>query len=229
MEQAARRCCDNPYYAFHKPAGTSLICIQGDWSNVVDAKIKGRLAAAMGVDSKSPYSPLYARAVGTPKPWGVTALFAEYTGTHAPLDVDWSLERGARPAGSSHSTVSEPIAVEEPSPVGRRIPRAGRPAGAITDASSSRLESVRSRRSGSLRLPSIVPIRLRLPWRAMAPHQTSPIDGAEVRKLLGMMWFRTVLARLSRDWRDRVLEVLIDEHAGTGPCGEAWPTDHASS
>ena len=25
-----------------------------------------------------------------------------------------------------------------------------------------------------------------------------------------MMWFRTVLARLSRDWRERVLEALID-------------------
>ena len=82
MEHAARRCCENPFYAFHKPPGTSLICIQGDWSNVVDAKIKGRMATAMGPDSKSPYSPLYARAVGTPKPWGVTALFAEYTGTH---------------------------------------------------------------------------------------------------------------------------------------------------
>ncbi len=37
----------------------------------------------MGVDSRSPYSPLYARAVGTPKPWRVPALFAEHTGTHA--------------------------------------------------------------------------------------------------------------------------------------------------
>ena len=73
VEQAARRCCENPYYAFHKPAGTSLICIQGDWSNLVDAKIKGRLAAAMGGEAKSPYSPLYARAMGTPRPWGVTA------------------------------------------------------------------------------------------------------------------------------------------------------------
>jgi len=88
VEQAARRCCENPYYAFHKPAGTSLICIQGDWSNLVDAKIKGRLAAAMGGEAKSPYSPLYARAMGTPRPWGVTALFAEYTGTHQPLEVD---------------------------------------------------------------------------------------------------------------------------------------------
>ena len=93
VETAARQCYDNPYYAFRKPAGTSLICIQGDWSNVVDAKIKGRLATAIGVDSRSPYSPLYARALGTPKPWGVTALFAEYTGAHQPLEIDWSLER----------------------------------------------------------------------------------------------------------------------------------------
>jgi hypothetical protein len=101
VEQAARRCCENPYYAFRKQAGTSLICIQGNWSNLVDAKIKGQLAAAMGGDAKSPYSPPYARAVGTPKPWGVTALFAEYTGAHHPLDVDWSLERGARTMAST--------------------------------------------------------------------------------------------------------------------------------
>jgi hypothetical protein len=37
-----------------------------------------------------------------------------------------------------------------------------------------------------------------------------PIDGGELRKLLGMMWFRTVLGRLSQDWRTRVLNVLID-------------------
>jgi cell division GTPase FtsZ len=56
VEHAARRCCDNPYYAFHKPAGTSLICIEGDWSNLVDAQIKGRVATAMSVDARSPYS-----------------------------------------------------------------------------------------------------------------------------------------------------------------------------
>src|SRR4029453_17042570 len=109
VEQAARRCCDNPFYAFRRPAGTSLICIQGDWSNVVDAKIKGRLATALGVDSRSPYSPLYARAVGTPKPWGVTALFSEYTGTHAPLEVDWTLERGVRTTAVSSRPLGEPL------------------------------------------------------------------------------------------------------------------------
>ena len=39
-----------------------------------------------------------------------------------------------------------------------------------------------------------------------------PIDGAEVRKLLGTVWFRAVVPRLSHAWRDRVLEVLV-EHA----------------
>ena len=45
VEDAVRHCWQNAYYAFSKPVGTSLICIQGDWSNVVDAKIKGGLAA----------------------------------------------------------------------------------------------------------------------------------------------------------------------------------------
>src|SRR6516165_9007854 len=113
VEHAARRCCDNPYYAFQKPAGTSLICIEGDWSNLVDAQIKGRVAAAMSVDAGSHYSPLYARAVGIPRPWGVTTLFAEYTGPQRPLEVDWSLERGVRTAVNVHRTVVEPIAVED--------------------------------------------------------------------------------------------------------------------
>jgi hypothetical protein len=37
-----------------------------------------------------------------------------------------------------------------------------------------------------------------------------PIDGLELRRLLGVMWFRTVLTRLSPHWRDRVLNVLIE-------------------
>jgi len=37
-----------------------------------------------------------------------------------------------------------------------------------------------------------------------------PIDGVELKRLLGMMWFRTVLTRLSRDWRERIFSVLID-------------------
>ena len=41
VEQAVRRTAGTiPTTPFSKPAGTSLICIQGDWSNVVDARIK---------------------------------------------------------------------------------------------------------------------------------------------------------------------------------------------
>jgi hypothetical protein len=208
VEQAARQCCDNPYYAFHKPAGTSLICIQGDWSNVVDAKIKGRLATAMGVDSHSPYSPLYARAVGTPKPWGVTALFAEHTGTHAPLDVDWSLERGARPAASSHSTASEPIEVGESFPV---VAESHEPAERQEDHTV--IEPSRERAFSTFWEFAVAVNRsdpAALAEASNGAQSEIAIDGAEVRKLLGMMWFRTVLGRLSRDWRNRILEVLVD-------------------
>ena len=94
VADAVRTCWQNTYYSFTKPVGTSLVCIQGDWSNVVDAGIKGGLAT-MATDGvrESLYTPLYARAVHAPKPWGVTALFAEDTGVHTPLDIDWSSER----------------------------------------------------------------------------------------------------------------------------------------
>ena len=36
------------------------------------------------------------------------------------------------------------------------------------------------------------------------------IDGVELRKLLDMVWFRTVLGRLSPDWRERILNVLVE-------------------
>jgi cell division GTPase FtsZ len=208
VEQAARGCCDNPYYAFDKPAGTSLICIQGDWSNVVDAKIKGRLATAMGADSKSPYCPLYARAVRTPKPWGVTALFSEYTGNHQPLEVDWVLERGVRAVASADAGTSEATVVDEPTL-------------AAVESSKPEEQSVEPALVEPPREPSFSTL-----WEfAVAVNRSDPaalvlasngarseipIEGAEVKKLLGTLWFRTVLARLSRDWRDRILEVLID-------------------
>src|SRR5690606_11705736 len=102
---------------------------------LVDAKIKGRLAAAMSADTTSPYSPLYVRAAGMPRPWGVTALFSEYTGTHRALDIDWSLERGVHtePPALVQSTPPKKVARDvqakpaanrsEPAPV--ESPRSG--------------------------------------------------------------------------------------------------------
>jgi cell division GTPase FtsZ len=224
VEQAARRCCDNPYYAFHKPAGTSLVCIQGDWSNLVDAKIKGRLAAAMGVDPGSPYSPLYARAVGMPKPWGVTALFAEHTGPQQPLDVDWSLERGTRSMTAVARMVADPagvaeaVAVVEADEVLDPPQDQGWDVHEVTEPPPMRSESGPVEPTAAaafatfwefaVALNRSDPAALNL--AADGTASDIPIDGAELRRLLGMMWFRTALGRLSPMWRQRILEVLLE-------------------
>ena len=207
VEHAARRCCDNPYYAFHKPAGTSLICIEGDWSNLVDAQIKGRVAVAMGVDAKSPYSPLYARAVGMPRPWGVTALFAEYTGTQQPLEVDWSLEGGVR----TTATVVEPIAAEDAPLAAAKSPE---PVKQRRDSSDQKVvDPPRARAFTTFREFAVALNRSDPAALALAGDGATsdiPVDGTELRRLLGTMWFRTVLNRLPRDWRERLLHVLIE-------------------
>jgi hypothetical protein len=219
VERAARECCDNPYYAFHQPAGTSLVCIQGDWSNLVDAKIKGRLAAAMGRDAASPYSPLYARAVGLPRPWGVTALFAEYTGTHQPLDVDWSLERGARTLPPAPRGVVEPSAIEDVLPVAAEAPAAATVLVTADHVAAPGLEAAPEAPASpfatfwefAVALNRSNPDALALADNGAAA--SVPIDAMELRRLLGTIWFRSVLTRLSRDWRERLLETLITSAA----------------
>lgn len=210
VDAAAQECCGNPFYAFHRPAGTSLICIQGDWSNVADSKIKGRLAMAMGVDSKSPYSPLYSRAVGAPKPWGVTALFAEYTGNHAPLDIDWALERGVRTSASFQRAEVEPAASEPSASLVAETPKP-----AARQTANPVIEPPRQGGFATFWEFAVAVNRSDPAALALAGNgatSTIPIDGTEVRKLLSVMWFRTVLARLSADWRNRLLDVLV-EHA----------------
>jgi cell division GTPase FtsZ len=209
VERAARHCCDNPYYAFRHPAGTSLVCIQGDWSNLVDAKLKGGLAAAIGGDASGPYSPLYARAVGLPRPWGVTALFAEYTGTHQPLDVDWSLERGVRTSVNARREAVEPHAVEDAPPVAV----AAEPPLPIEPEveSDPRLEPEPAPFATfwefAVALNRSHPAALALAGNGAATDV--PIDPVELRRLLGTMWFRSTLTRLSSHWRDRMLETLV--------------------
>jgi cell division GTPase FtsZ len=209
VEHAARRCCDNPYYAFRKPAGTSLICIEGDWSNLVDAKIKGQVAVAMGADARSPYSPLYARAVGIPRPWGVTTLFAEYTGAQQPLEIDWSLEGGVRTTATVESvTVGDALGAATPAPEARQTRRDSWPR-KVSDPSrpfTSFWEfAVALNRSD----PAAVALA------SDGATSNIPVDVTELRRLLGVMWFRTVLDRLSADWRERLLHVLIERAAVT--------------
>ena len=43
---------------------------------------------------------------------------------------------------------------------------------------------------------------------AAGPAPEASIDGAEVRKLLGTFWFRSIFPRLSPSWRERLLETF---------------------
>ena len=192
IEQAVRDCWENSYYTFSKPAGTSLICIQGEWSNVVDARIKGRLATlAMSGAAESPYNPLFARAGESPRPWGVTALFAEHTGVHAPLEIDWPFEGNVLPPVIDAAAVAEAVTfIPPPDPPGQPPP-----------SFSNLWEfAVAVNRSDPAAL-------------ALAGNGAKagiPIEGWEVRKLVGTVWFRGVVPKLSQEWRTRLLEALVD-------------------
>ena len=219
VERAAGRCWENPYYAFGKPPGTSLICIQGEWSNVVDARIKGRLATlAMGGQGDSAYTPLYARAVHSPRPWGVTMLLAEHTGAHQPLDVDWSFARDSQQAllhaGGIERRRRLDALRDDPMPAPARTS----PAVTAKSAAAAPKLVVAPRREPA---KSAAPFATLLEFAAgvnradptalaMARGSAGEIavDGADVRKLLGTLWFRGVVGQLSADWRTRLFDAL---------------------
>ncbi len=148
LSSAVQDCWENPFCNFSGPVGTSLVCIQGPWSNVADAKIKSGLAAHAVTTGSAAYNPLYARAFQMPQPWGVTALFAEHTGNHPPIDVNWSLESPAA------TEVRTPPRVIENEKVEREKEKAeGRTAGASRDSAGQLLGS----RAGNQPLRSCCP------------------------------------------------------------------------
>ena len=210
VEMAVRGCCENPYYAFSRPAGTSLICIQGEWSNVVDARIKGQLAAsAMADRTDSSYTPLYVRAAHTPRPWGVTVLLSEHTGSHQPLDIEWSV-----PADSEQP----PLHLELTEPQSH-IPVQTEP---VVSAFARALEHNDADSASRDILETTFPTfwefavainRSDAAAMALARSGTSdalPIEPSEVKKLLGTVWFRGVALQLSEAWKTRLLESLAD-------------------
>jgi cell division GTPase FtsZ len=228
IDEAIRRCWQNSYYAFERPTGTSLVCIQGDWSNVADAKIKGRLATlAAGSGADSPYTPLYARALRAPRPWGITALFAEYTGTHPPLAVDWVVDESATPLLGVPAPHQRVPALADDQGETSRLTVVSRSASteAVVRPDAREADGSEPPRHGEHEQP--VPSfstfwdfavainradRAALRLAGTADVSSLDIDGGEVRKLLGTVWFRSVVPCLSHAWRDRVLEVLV-EHA----------------
>ncbi|HET9371683.1 MAG TPA: hypothetical protein VFO19_15585 [Vicinamibacterales bacterium] len=210
IQAAVDRCWQNPYCVFSKPAGTSLVCIQGDWSNLADAKIKSGIAAlALGSGPGARYNPLYARAVRTPRPWGITALFTEYTGVHEALPLEWTLE----PSLSNLRTSNGDADLE--SVEGEAIAAAADgDAAASTSVASGAMRPV-ARTSGSAfatladfakALNRLDPFAVRL--AAGEPSPAVPIEGAAVRQLLGTFWFRSIFPRFSPAWRERLLDSL---------------------
>jgi hypothetical protein len=223
IEEACRQCWHNGYYSFAKPVGTSLVCIQGEWSNIVDGRIKSRLAAwAAGNAPESAYNPLYARSARSPRPWGVTALFAEYTGNHLPLDVDWPLDSWLPLPSKSPSTVREltlvapAVAAAASAPVPAPAPVVSQAADLPRKEKAIDLPQEEKQVAPPRRFPTFWEVCLGVNRRdsaalAVAANGATseiPLDGAEIRKLLGTLWFRTVFAQFSRDWHNRMLDVL---------------------
>jgi cell division GTPase FtsZ len=211
IREAVDRCWDNPYCTFSKPVGTSLVCIHGDWSNLADAKIKSGIAAlALGTAPRTRYNPLYARAVRTPRPWGVTALLTEYTGDHEPLQLDWTLKPSivttTIPDAHSDQTVDASGGIEAPAGKGtgaaRRSARAG--AGPVERTAGAPFATLVEFAKAVNRLDPVA-----LDLAAGNPPPDIPIDGPAVKQLLGTFWFKSVFPRLSPSWRDRLLQMLV--------------------
>jgi len=217
VDAAVRGCWDNPYCAFDGVEGTSLVCIQGNWSNVVDGKIKGQLAArALHAAANSPYNPLYARALPAPRPWGVTTMFAEYTGNHPPLEIDWTAETRTRVPVIASSEIDRIGSDRSDAPGIAHLP----PTGVTTSIPVAPVQSVgapqRSQSSAvfssfwdfARALNRSDPAALAL--AANGAKSDIPMDTRELRKLLGTFWFRSVFPRLSREWQERIINVLVE-------------------
>jgi cell division GTPase FtsZ len=232
VQSAVQSCWDNRFCNIREPIGTSLICIQGQWSNVADAKIKSLLAAQVGAADSAAYNPLYARAFHTPKPWGVTALFAEHTGHHAPLDINWSLDDEPSPEPVSRLVADWDLRnVEvESAPVERATAdielvrdaehHPGNPdvaacfePSAVIASFPTELACAQTRTFASfwdlaLAMNRSDPAALGVAQNGF--DADIPVEAAELKKLLGTVWFRAVFQRLSAAWRERLLTVVAD-------------------
>jgi hypothetical protein len=204
IKAAVQGCWENPYCTFNGVPGTSLVCIQGDWSNVVDGKIKGELASlALGRSSESPYNPLYARGINVPRPWGITTLFSEYTGNHSPVEIDWTSEKRL-PLRFTDQPEPEGVALgvrgDTPEPAPVVVAQASRPRTEMPVFATFWDFALAINRSESAAIKIA---------RDSADAQI-PIDIVELRKLLNTFWFRSVFQRLSAAWQSRMLDVLVE-------------------
>jgi cell division GTPase FtsZ len=209
IRDAVDRCWHNPYCAFSKPAGTSLVCIQGDWSNMADAKIKSGIAT-LAIESapRTRYNPLYARAMHTPRPWGVTALFTEYTGEHEPLALEWTLKPSLpNPRLTATDTLAEPAAAAGQITIAEEIESAEEIAIEAVDRVEDRPgPSFATVAELAKALNRLDPAALEIAAGEASPDVA--VDGPAIKQLLGTFWFKSVFPRLSPSWRERLLGAL---------------------
>jgi hypothetical protein len=175
---------------------------------VADAKIKSGLAAHAVRTGSTGYNPLYARAFQMPQPWGVTTLFAEHTGNHPPIAISWALEPYSSAVETiprlqfDETVVSAPVrSLDELPPTAAAPP----PQPAATPPTSVAFGSFWDL---ALAINRSEPIALEIAQNGANPSVT--VDPADLRKLLGTVWFRSVFPRLSTAWRERLLTVLAD-------------------
>ena len=214
IRDAVDACWRNPYCAFTKRTGTSLVCIQGDWSNMADAKLKSGIAGLALKDvPDASYNPLYARAIQTPRPWGITALFTEYTGVHESLTLEWTLKPFLL---ASRLTTSE-AQVESSGEADTQTAAEPAGAGTIPFARPRIQASADPRPSGpqfvtveefAKALNRLDPAALKIAARDPSPDIA--IEGLAVKKLLGTFWFRSIFPHLSASWRERLFTSLAE-------------------
>ena len=90
IKKAAAECVNNPFYGFNGSPATSIISISGSpsWPGHVEGRIREAISERIfknNTDSR--FRPLPAYFPYVPRPWGITALFAEWTGVHEPLKL----------------------------------------------------------------------------------------------------------------------------------------------
>jgi hypothetical protein len=169
---------------------------------------------------------LHAFAPDAPKPWGITGLFAEHTGSHPPLEIAWPDVRSIRQVSGVTAAARWPHAAGEIGVDDPEVPQAPvvthkdrRPSAAAVEVP---VRAIRDGREISIEKPSFSTLwelaralnRGDQTARAIAADGATcdiPIEASEVRKLVGTVWFRSAFQSLSARWRDRLLDVLVDD------------------
>jgi hypothetical protein len=132
----------------------------------------------------------------------VIALFAEYTGAHGPLEVDWPFERSVVPQMIPTVIMTEPLSASTPTETNAAAP--------VETPVLETIEPPPPQRAFASLWEFAIAVNRSDPAALVVAGNGAKagiaIEGAEIRKLLGTLWFRGVVPKLSQEWRMRLLE-----------------------